>query len=706
MDERSATGKMKMAKRGGVSSSSVRHKYNLPGLTPLAVHGSVSGDLSAASHSGTQVEGSSSVDLLRVCQPSDSSCQASSSGLEGRFSHHGLEDNVSVFPYQRSSYNKRLQHREQEEQEDGKERQEGSASISAVTRETMGSTAGKEELLTNSAGTSVDSCSDSDSCTPTSRYKPLESSEYAARAGENCTATPASCYKRTLESELMTRGGESCTAESSQGTLQYGCQSHEEEGLERIRDNLPALNSLVRRDSPCLTPPTPDAPLEILTRSWQIAAVELENHISQLGTHRRPLDPRLAIEGALRDADEMGIETVPHTVAPPDVANDVMERILSPEMLHGLLGLDSGYGYMKLSNGCAKLSNGYTKLSADIVPYQLTNVVGNIPKARQRRRGDSYGGAHAYAEKRSVGRWFKDWREKRKEIHRTHAAEVHAAVAVAGAAAAVAAVTAATAAAATTENGGKLSCAVASAAALVASECVNVAESIGADRDVLSSTVRSAVHAKTAGDIATLTAAAATALRGAAILKARYARETRLQKLTPTGHRKRHSMDARISAAGSSSGGGGGHNSSGEDGWEGDSLELEAEERGVLEDRTLLGFALNLSRGNDLLTRSKKGNLHWRRVYLYIEKSGQVAVRLQNKVMGGITNTKKYLVLGISGDVSPWPGRSLLENGEEHRYFRLHTNRGDLEFETNSTYEYQLWVEGTARLLAYAQSIS
>ncbi|EEF28395.1 ice binding protein, putative [Ricinus communis] len=63
--------------------------------------------------------------------------------------------------------------------------------------------------------------------------------------------------------------------------------------------------------------------------------------------------------------------------------------------------------------------------------------------------------------------------------------------------------------------------AVASAAALVAAQCAQVAEAMGAKREQLSSMIGSAMSGTSASDILTLTAAAATSLRGAATLKAR-----------------------------------------------------------------------------------------------------------------------------------------------------------------------------------------
>jgi hypothetical protein len=92
--------------------------------------------------------------------------------------------------------------------------------------------------------------------------------------------------------------------------------------------------------------------------------------------------------------------------------------------------------------------------------------------------------------------------------------------------------------------------AVASAATLVAAQCVEAAESMGAEREHLEAAVGSAVNVRTPGDIVTVTAAAATgvssspvettstpelvhsitdllvvALRGAATLKARALKE-------------------------------------------------------------------------------------------------------------------------------------------------------------------------------------
>ncbi|KAF2299070.1 hypothetical protein GH714_030385 [Hevea brasiliensis] len=62
---------------------------------------------------------------------------------------------------------------------------------------------------------------------------------------------------------------------------------------------------------------------------------------------------------------------------------------------------------------------------------------------------------------------------------------------------------------------------------LLASHCIELAESAGADHDRVVSVVRSAVNNQSPGELMTLTAAAATALRGEAALKARLPKEAR-----------------------------------------------------------------------------------------------------------------------------------------------------------------------------------
>ncbi|XP_057536861.1 VAN3-binding protein isoform X2 [Amaranthus tricolor] len=129
----------------------------------------------------------------------------------------------------------------------------------------------------------------------------------------------------------------------------------------------------------------------------------------------------------------------------------------------------------------------------------------------------------------SLKKWLKEIKEKRKEEKRLQRAEVHAALSIAGLAAALAAIAEET-------SKGQLEpdssparkVALASAAAVVASQCAQVAETMGAKKDQLSSILGSALSGTSTSDILTLTAAATTSLRGAATLKARAGYKNRL----------------------------------------------------------------------------------------------------------------------------------------------------------------------------------
>lgn len=118
---------------------------------------------------------------------------------------------------------------------------------------------------------------------------------------------------------------------------------------------------------------------------------------------------------------------------------------------------------------------------------------------------------------RTVGRWLKDQKERKKQEIRAHNAQLHAAVSVVGVAAAIAAITASDTtlqemATGNQKKSSRKSAAVASAAALVASHCIEIAEDMGADHEQILTVVNSAINARTNGDIMTLTAGAATGI--------------------------------------------------------------------------------------------------------------------------------------------------------------------------------------------------
>jgi hypothetical protein len=110
----------------------------------------------------------------------------------------------------------------------------------------------------------------------------------------------------------------------------------------------------------------------------------------------------------------------------------------------------------------------------------------------------------------SLKKWVKERRQKRKEHARLHRAEIHAAVSVAGVAAVLAAIAAENALPA--GSAGIRETTVASAAALVSEQCAKVAEAAGATRDQVSAAVDATRASTDAGNVFTLTAAAATCM--------------------------------------------------------------------------------------------------------------------------------------------------------------------------------------------------
>lgn len=59
------------------------------------------------------------------------------------------------------------------------------------------------------------------------------------------------------------------------------------------------------------------------------------------------------------------------------------------------------------------------------------------------------------------------------------------------------------------------------------------------------------------------------------------------------------------------------------------------------------------------------------------------------------------VVLEVIKDMPAWPGRDLLEGGEDRRYFGLKTvMRGVVEFECTGQREHDIWTQGVSRLLS------
>ncbi|CAH2078856.1 unnamed protein product [Thlaspi arvense] len=286
----------------------------------------------------------------------------------------------------------------------------------------------------------------------------------------------------------------------------------------------------------------------------------------------------------------------------------------------------------------------------------------------------------------TIGKWFHH-REfaggrvsgvRKRDKARVENAHLHTAVSIASLAAAIAAVTASVNQDVLTLTESKMmSSALASASELLASHCVELAELSGAGHDRLVSAVRSAVDVRSPGDLLTLTAAAATALRGEAALRSRLPKEAKNNAAISPCERalpETHDCLSEIDCASSTT------------------TDEHVSTQGVEElDSTCTG---------ELMQCARNGVLRGKHVKVYINKKSQVVVEIKSKHVGGAFSMKsKGIVNDVCETVSDLQNGKETENAEEELYFGISTGKGLTKFKCKSKADKQTWVDSIRNLL-------
>ncbi|KAG5414315.1 hypothetical protein IGI04_001882 [Brassica rapa subsp. trilocularis] len=284
----------------------------------------------------------------------------------------------------------------------------------------------------------------------------------------------------------------------------------------------------------------------------------------------------------------------------------------------------------------------------------------------------------------AIGKWFhhrdfvggKVSSISKRDKSRYENAHLHTAVSIASLATAIAAVTASG-----NQDGAlmesKMISALASASELLASYCVELAELSGAGHDRVVSAVRSAVDVRSPGDLLTLTAAAATALRGEAALRTRLPKEAKnnaaispCERALPETHDCSSELDSSSTTT-----------------------EEQTSAQGVDES--------DLTCNGELMQCTRNGVLRWKHMKVYINNKSQVVVEIKSKhVRGAFSMKSKGIVNDVCETVTGLQSVKETENAEEKElYFGISTGKGLTKFKCKSKADKQTWVDSIRNLL-------